>query len=183
MVKANNRIPGLLDFIMEPDRHLEYHQCYSIEDRFRSIEDQTHLLLCCGRVWNGHNALDLLLNFVSADLTVHVLLLLVLGQGQLLLHVLHALHVARHGVLGVELDEADLAVEGLLLPLLLLVGCSRVRLPQGEARWQAKRLHGGQRIIVVLKSVNHRRIADLESKKPYCIDLILYILYQLDCCI
>ena len=31
MVKANNRIPGLLDFIMEPDRHLEYHQCYSIQ--------------------------------------------------------------------------------------------------------------------------------------------------------
>ena len=49
------------------------------------------------------------------------LLFSLLLQLQLLLHVLYSRDVALHGVQGVELNEADLTVERLLVALLLLL--------------------------------------------------------------
>ena len=71
--------------------------------------------------------MNLLLELPFGDLPVHVPLILLFLQLQFLLHVLHPLHVAGHRVQGVELDEADLAVERLLVALLLLRS-HRVRL-------------------------------------------------------
>ena len=132
---------------------------------------KTNLLLCCWGVWNWHNTQNLSLCFSPADLAVHQLPVSLLLQGQLLLHVLHPLDMAGHGVLGVELYEADLAVEGLLVAFLLLRS-SWVWLPQGEAGGQSKSLHGSQRIVVVFKSINLRWIENLGSKKNHCIGLI-----------
>ena len=58
---------------------------------------------------------------MQAGLLLPALLLSLLLQLQLLLHVLYSRDVALHGVQGVELNEADLTVECLLVALLLLL--------------------------------------------------------------
>ena len=81
--------------------------------------------------------------------------------------------MALHGVQGVELDEANLAVKCLLVPLLLLLRHrphGRGRLAEAEAGGQTETLHLGQGLAVHSIAINLSGIFNLQ--------IILYSIQQ-----